>query len=369
MAETAPPIEACARRAGRCRSAGDAARTVRSLSLLTQTVRHLQRMRAAGRTPQPYSGSNHDDDIPAGIDEFRRDLARRIDAFVESRTALPALTSQPLRRWTTFDSDFMASCMHQEPPHGQQQRAVEPPGDARRRGAARPTRRRVGAGAGAVLRLGSGRCRIALIGETANDVREVMIEGASGLLRVSRRSDRPAWTSTRRRLEWANSAVAEAFSADEPDQLRGPQFDAAWCDELAKWQPAETAFDNLQFGLRLGARPRQLITTTPRPIALLKRLVADPRVAVTRARPRQQGVLSPAFLDEVIGRYAGRGWAARRSTARSSRTDRRAVVARHDEAARVSGAPLARRGRPIRLAGADRPNAAASSRQAAPRTA
>ncbi len=88
--------------------------------------------------------------------------------------------------------------------------------------------------------------------------------------------------------------------------MRGPQFDAAWCDELAKWRNAQDAFDMLQFGLRLGAHPRQLITTTPRPIALIKRLIADPRSAVTRAATHVNAAhLSPAFLTQVVERYAG----------------------------------------------------------------
>src|SRR5664280_116273 len=147
---------------------------------------------------------------------------------------------------------------------------------------------------------------IALIGETWRDVREVMIEGPSGLMRLSPRRARPQWLSSRRRLEWPNGAVALAFSAEDPEQLRGPQFDAAWCDELAKWPYPDATFDMLQFGLRLGPRPRQLVTTTPRPIALIKRLIADPRTAVTRAATQANAAhLSPAFLDEVIGRYAG----------------------------------------------------------------
>lgn len=147
---------------------------------------------------------------------------------------------------------------------------------------------------------------IALVGETAHDAREVMIEGPSGILRHSPRGERPAWTSTRRRLEWPNGAVATTFSADDPEQLRGPQFDAAWCDELAKWRAPDETFDNLQFGLRLGPRPRQLVTTTPKPIPLIKRLVADPRTAVTRASTHANAVnLSPAFIEAVIGRYAG----------------------------------------------------------------
>jgi phage terminase large subunit-like protein len=147
---------------------------------------------------------------------------------------------------------------------------------------------------------------IALVGETDHDAREVMVEGSSGLLSVSPRSQRPAWISSRRRLEWPNGAIAQAFSAEDPESLRGPQFDAAWCDELGKWRHAETAFDMLQFGLRLGQRPRQLVTTTPRPIPLIKRLIADPRTLVTRA-PTQanKAFLAPSFLDAVVGRYAG----------------------------------------------------------------
>jgi phage terminase large subunit-like protein len=147
---------------------------------------------------------------------------------------------------------------------------------------------------------------IALIGETAHDVREVMIEGPSGILRASPRSERPQWTGMRKRLEWPNGAVAYAFSAEDPEQLRGPQFDAAWCDELAKWTYAQATFDMLQFGLRLGLRPRALITTTPRPIPLLQRLVNDPRTAVTRAGTQANArFLAPGFLDEITARYAG----------------------------------------------------------------
>lgn len=148
--------------------------------------------------------------------------------------------------------------------------------------------------------------RIALVGETEHDVREVMIEGVSGLLAIHPRAERPAWTPTRRRLEWRNGAVAYAFSADDPESLRGPQFDVAWADELAKWRYAEAAFDMLQFGLRLGERPRQVVTTTPRPTALIRRLIADPATAVTRAATRANRFhLSPAFLQSVVARYAG----------------------------------------------------------------
>ncbi|MDQ2084324.1 terminase family protein [Xanthobacteraceae bacterium Astr-EGSB] len=147
---------------------------------------------------------------------------------------------------------------------------------------------------------------LALVGESERDVREVMVEGPSGLLAVSPPGERPTWTPSRRRLAWPNGAVAHVFSAEDPESLRGPQFEAAWCDELAKWRHAEKAFDMLQFGLRLGARPRQLVTTTPRPTLLIKRLMADGRTRVTRAATQaNRDFLSPVFLDQVIGRYAG----------------------------------------------------------------
>ncbi|OQW60741.1 MAG: ATP-binding protein [Proteobacteria bacterium SG_bin9] len=148
--------------------------------------------------------------------------------------------------------------------------------------------------------------QIALIGESEHDVREVMVEGLSGILAVHTRAERPVWAPSRRRLEWNNGAVAYAFSAEDPESLRGPQFDCAWADELAKWRYADATFDMLQFGLRLGSRPRQLITTTPRPMPLIKRLMADPSTAVTHAPTTANAFhLSPAFLKNVMARYAG----------------------------------------------------------------
>lgn len=148
--------------------------------------------------------------------------------------------------------------------------------------------------------------RIALIGETAADVRDVMIEGVSGLLAVHGKRDRPRWESSRRRLLWDTGVVAQAFSAEDPESLRGPQFHAAWCDELAKWRYARETWDMLQFGLRLGDRPRQLVTTTPRPTPLLKELIAHPATALTRALTRENAAhLAPSFLESVIAQYAG----------------------------------------------------------------
>jgi len=148
--------------------------------------------------------------------------------------------------------------------------------------------------------------RIALIGETAADVRDVMIEGVSGLLAIHGSRERPRWESSRRRLLWDTGVVAQAFSAEDPESLRGPQFHAAWCDELAKWRYARETWDMLQFGLRLGDWPRQLVTTTPRPTPLLKELIAHPATALTRALTRDNAAhLAPSFLESVIAQYAG----------------------------------------------------------------
>lgn len=148
--------------------------------------------------------------------------------------------------------------------------------------------------------------RIAIVAETMQDLREVMVEGVSGLIAVHPWNERPTWHATRRRLEWPNGALAQGFSAEDPESLRGPQFEAAWCDELAKWHYADKAFDMLQFGLRLGDNPRQCITTTPRPTALLKRLAADPRSALSHAPTRANAAnLAPNFLAGIVSRYAG----------------------------------------------------------------
>jgi predicted phage terminase large subunit-like protein len=96
------------------------------------------------------------------------------------------------------------------------------------------------------------------------------------------------------------------YAADDPDNLRGPQFDAAWCDELAKWRRAQNAWDMLQFALRLGRHPRAVVTTTPRPLALLKRLMADEATVTTRAKTTDNAAnLAPSFLAGVLKRYGG----------------------------------------------------------------
>lgn len=148
--------------------------------------------------------------------------------------------------------------------------------------------------------------RIALIGQTAQDARAVMVEGVSGLLSVHPDRERPRYEKSRRRLIWPNGAIGELFSAEEPDSLRGPQFGAAWSDELAKWRYAQEAWDMLQFAMRLGARPRQIVTTTPRPIPLIKELLASPRTVTSRMRTRDnEANLAATFLQNIVDKYQG----------------------------------------------------------------
>jgi phage terminase large subunit-like protein len=147
--------------------------------------------------------------------------------------------------------------------------------------------------------------RVALVGETLDEAREVMVFGSSGLLACAPPDRRPEWQASRRRLVWPNGAVAQVFSASDPESLRGPQFDAAWCDELGKWQKPE-AWDMLQFGLRLGARPRQVVTTTPRAAPLLKAVLAAPSTVVTRAATSANRMhLAASFLAAVTAKYGG----------------------------------------------------------------
>ncbi|MEM7296016.1 MAG: terminase family protein [Pseudomonadota bacterium] len=148
--------------------------------------------------------------------------------------------------------------------------------------------------------------RVALVGETIEQVREVMVFGDSGILACSPPDRRPTWEATRKRLVWPNGAVAQVFSAHDPESLRGPQFDAAWVDELAKWKRAEEAWDMLQFGLRLGDAPRQVVTTTPRNVPILKKILDMPSTVTTHAPTEaNRGHLAASFLEDIRARYAG----------------------------------------------------------------
>lgn len=147
--------------------------------------------------------------------------------------------------------------------------------------------------------------RVALVGPTLGDVREVMIEGPSGLRNLHADAiSRPSYNVARRRLEWPNGAVGLVFSAEDADSLRGPQFDGAWCDEIAVWSHGEAVWDTLQMGLRLGQTPRCVATTTPKPVALVKRLVAG-EAEVTRAATADNQHLSAGFAAHMQRLYAG----------------------------------------------------------------
>jgi phage terminase large subunit-like protein len=152
---------------------------------------------------------------------------------------------------------------------------------------------------------------IALVGPALHDVREVMVEGEAGIKALAEPGDRPRWEAGRRRLVWANGSTAYAFSAEDPDSLRGPQFHAAWADEFCTWRKPEAVLSNLRFGLRLGPDPRLAVTTTPRPIPALRRLMAEAGTVTDRAATADNAEnLSPGYVDHLTDLYGGTRLAA-----------------------------------------------------------
>ncbi len=164
-------------------------------------------------------------------------------------------------------------------------------------------------------RVKQGFSRIGLIAPTAGDARDVMVEGESGLLAVSWEKDRthagalmgrPHYEPSKRRLTWANGAMATVYSADEPERLRGPQHDTIWADELASWRYCRETWDMASFGLRLGASPRVMVTTTPKPLSVLREIVSDKSTVVSRGSTYDNRAnLAPAFLDRMLAKYEG----------------------------------------------------------------
>jgi phage terminase large subunit-like protein len=147
---------------------------------------------------------------------------------------------------------------------------------------------------------------IALVAETAADARDVMIEHGSGILGVHPPEYMPNYEPSKRRITWKNGATATVFNATEPDQLRGPEHDLAWGDELAKWAYARETYDQLMFGLRQGNPPRLCITTTPRPIPLLREILADEGTQVTKGLTLDnRDNLAPSFLRHIMRKYEG----------------------------------------------------------------
>ena len=146
---------------------------------------------------------------------------------------------------------------------------------------------------------------IHIVGPTAGDARDVMVEGESGILNISPQYERPTYHASTRKLTWPNGAKAILFSADEPDRLRGPQCYKAWADELAAWRYPD-AWDQLSFGLRLGAHPQCIVTTTPRPTKIIKQLIADARTVVTGGSTYENKAnLSSSFITSIERKYEG----------------------------------------------------------------
>lgn len=149
-------------------------------------------------------------------------------------------------------------------------------------------------------------CRIALVAETAADARDVMILGDSGLVSCDPELTLDSWSPTNRRLSWPNGSTAWCYNATEPDQLRGPQHHFAWVDELAKFRYMQETWDQLQFGLRLGLHPQVLVTTTPRPLPVIKKLIQDPDTVVTRGSTLDNKAnLASNTVKQLYDRYGG----------------------------------------------------------------
>lgn len=150
------------------------------------------------------------------------------------------------------------------------------------------------------------RLKVALVGATQADARRVMIEGESGLLAIAPPRWRPRWEPSLGRLTWPNGAQAHVYSAAEPDSLRGPEHGIAWADEIGKWAEGEAAWSNLELTMRAGRKPRIMATTTPRPVPLIRRLLAQRDVAVTHGRSAaNRAHLAEGFLDAVTAIYGG----------------------------------------------------------------
>jgi phage terminase large subunit-like protein len=147
--------------------------------------------------------------------------------------------------------------------------------------------------------------RIALVAASLDEVARVMVEGESGLLGLARAGEAPRWFPSRGELAFPSGATAFAYSAAKPGMLRGPQHHFAWCDELAKWPRGDAAWDNLILGLRLGEAPRAIVTTTPQPVPLLKRVLGLKRSVSTHGRTAQNPHLPADFREAVTQMYGG----------------------------------------------------------------
>ena len=148
--------------------------------------------------------------------------------------------------------------------------------------------------------------RIGIVSQTAAENRDIVVEGESGLLSVCPPWDRPTYEPSKRRVTWPSGAYATLYDASEPDQLRGPQHEKMWFDELAKYRYAEQVFDMAMFGLRLGSNPQWVATTTPLPTPFFKALLRRPDVIITKGKTIENlANLSPTFRAMVVDRYKG----------------------------------------------------------------
>jgi len=141
--------------------------------------------------------------------------------------------------------------------------------------------------------------RVALVGTSYDDMRDVMVEGESGLLAIHKKSERPQWISSRKELIWDNGTVGKLFSSANPEGLRGNQFGAVWADEICKWQNLQLTWDMLQFCLRLGNNPRQVVTTTPKPLKLLKQIMKDPTTITVRSTTSENAITNMHYGAEM----------------------------------------------------------------------
>jgi len=161
----------------------------------------------------------------------------------------------------------------------------------------------------------NGKRRIAAVAATNSDIERVMVKGESGFLNCCSPSDKtdkgkllgfPVWSPTKRQLTWENGAYVQFFSAEEPERLRGPQFEAAWCDELAAWNKDIDTWDMLQFCMRLGKHPRICVTTTPRSTTLVRKILKDPKTVVTTGSTFDNAAnLATTYLQAVKDQYEG----------------------------------------------------------------
>jgi len=238
------------------------------------------------------------DDVVKGSAAGRRALVAKLLALSDRERFQVALGLDPAMRRALLED--WAGWAHD----GQ----VEPPGDWRVwliRAGRGFGKTRAGAEWVSAIARADPAARIALVGGTMDDVRRVMVEGAGGLLACAVAEARPVWRRDAGELTFASGARAFAYSAEAPEALRGPEHGAAWCDELAKWRFGDAAWDNLTMGLRIGERPRVLVTTTPRPVTLLRRIMAARDTVETRGGTRDNPHLPAAFVAEMEGLYGG----------------------------------------------------------------